>query len=430
VAVASLAVIFVLALGADSARLADGAPPNSELADAPRLTHPFGATGDALLSPLARWDSVWYLGIAESGYEQGPPGTGPGPRAAFFPLYPLLVRAVGEAGGASPQALLVASYAVSLAAFLGALYLFHRLVALELGRRFAGPAILLLATFPAALFFGAPYSESVFLLVSVGAFYAARTGRWAWAGALAAAASATRSAGILLLVPLVLLYFYGPRGDRRRETDQSGMAPGDGRLATRSRLNRLRPRYLPRADMLWLLLAPLGLAAYAAYLALAHGDGLAFAHVQEAWYREFAGPFGGVWEGAVAAVDGVRQLASGPTETVLYGRLARDPMLVARQNLMLFGFLVFTVVACVGVLRRLPIAYGAYVVAALALPLSFPVAPEPLMSLPRFVAVLFPIFVWLALVCEERRRTALAVGVSSALLAVFVVRFATWHWVA
>jgi hypothetical protein len=51
--------------------------------------------------------------------------------------------------------------------------------------------------------------------------------------------------------------------------------------------------------------------------------------------------------------------------------------------------------AVVGTLRRLPPAYGAYVVAALALPLSYPVGPQPLMSLPRFLAVLFPLFMWL-----------------------------------
>ena len=43
----------------------------------------------------------------------------------------------------------------------------------------AGATVWLVALFPAALYFGAPYSESLFLLVSVGAFYAARTGRWA-----------------------------------------------------------------------------------------------------------------------------------------------------------------------------------------------------------------------------------------------------------
>ena len=129
---------------------------------------------------------------------------------------------------------------MSLAAFLGALVLLYRLVSLELGRPIAQPALLLLAVFPAAVFFGAPYSESLFLLLAVGAFYAARTGRWAWAGAAAAGAAATRSSGVLLLLPLAMLWWSSGRG---------ASAPRAGR--------RLR-------DAAWLLLAPLGLAAYAA----------------------------------------------------------------------------------------------------------------------------------------------------------------------
>jgi hypothetical protein len=85
----------------------------------------------------------------------------------------------------------------------------------------------------------------------------------------------------------------------------------------------------------------------------------------------------------------------------------------------------------VGVVRRLPAAYGAYVVAALALPLSFPVGPQPLMSLPRFLAVLFPLFMWLALALGERvvlRRVVVAVSTLG--LVVFTARYATWHWVA
>jgi hypothetical protein len=82
------------------------------------------------------------------------------------------------------------------------------------------------------------------------------------------------------------------------------------------------------------------------------------------------------------------------------------------------------------VLRRLPFAYGLYLVVALMLPLSFPVGPQPLMSLPRFLAVLFPIFMWLALVCEERRVTDRAVAVSALGLGLFTAQFATWHFIA
>lgn len=389
---------------------------NEKRYDDPALTKPLGGFGDVVLSPLAHWDAVWFLGIADTGYPSAD-----SPRTAFFPLYPLLTRGVAELGGGSHGALLIAAYVVSLAALLGALVLLYRLTALELGRRAAGPAVLLLCVFPASLFLGAPYSESLFLLCSLGAFYAARTGRWAWAGAAAGAASATRSAGLLVLLPVVLIYLYGPRPDRPSE-----------QRSPRSRgwLGSLRPVHALRRDAAWLALAPLGLVAYSAWLGIAHGDPLAFSGAQEFWGREFAGPLVGVWDGAVAAFQGARQLLSGSTDTVYFKEAGGDPMRVAGINFMLFGFLCFGVVATVGVLRRLPFAYGAYVVAALMLPLSYPVGPQPLMSLPRFLLVLFPIFMWLAVVCEERGATVRYAAASAVGLGLLTDQFAGWHFVA
>jgi Mannosyltransferase (PIG-V) len=362
--------------------------------DVPAITAPLGGFGEIATAPLARWDAVWYLSIANYGYESAD-----SPRHAFFPLYPLLARGVGELGGGGVAATLLGAYAVALAAFLLALVLLYRLTVLELGRRAAWPALLLLCTFPASLYFGAPYAESVFLLCSVGAFYAARTGSWAWAGVAGAGASATRSAGVLLLLPLVVLYL-----------QQSGR------------------RF--RLDFLWLALAPVGLVAYAAYLGFAYGDPLSFSHVQEFWNRDFAGPLVGVWDGAGAAFDGVRQLLSGAREPVYFEAAGGDPFRVAAQNVVLFGFLCFAIAGAVGVLRRLPLAYGLYVVAALMLPLSYPVAAQPLMSLPRFVAVLFPIFMWLGAYCEERRLTDRVAVASAVVLGLFVSQFASWQWVA
>ncbi|HZB06186.1 MAG TPA: mannosyltransferase family protein [Thermoleophilaceae bacterium] len=385
-AVLLVAIFAALTFGPASGGVAEE---NAARFDEPALTH---AIADPLLAPLARWDSVWYLRVADSGYGDS------APRAAFFPLYPLLVRAVATPLGASNAALLVAAYLVSLAAFLGALVVLFRLTELELGRRLARPALLLLALFPAALYFGAPYSESLFLLLAAGAFYAARTDRWAWAGACAGLASASRSAGLLLLIPLALIWWSS------------------------------RPRR--GADAAWLLLAPLGIAAYAAWLGIAEGDAFRFLDVQDAWSRELAVPLAGAWDGLVAAVDGARQLASGSRTPVYFGSAEGDPFRIAAINLMLFATLVFALVACVGVFRRLPRAYGTWVAASLVLPLSFPVAPQPLMSLPRFVAVLFPIFMWLAVVCHERRSTDLVAGGFAVGLGLFTAQYASWHWIA
>ena len=391
------AVLCVAAFAALSAGpAADGgvAAHNAARYDVPALTHPLGGLGDLLLAPLARWDAVWYLGIADHGYGHAAAG-----KAAFFPLYPLAVRVVGALGGDSRGALLVAAYLVSLSAFAGALYLLYRLTALELGPARARTTLLLVAVFPASLYFGAPYSESLFLLTSVGAFYAARTGRWAWAGIAAAGAAATRSSGVLLLAPLAAIYVSG-RGWR------------------------------PSRDAAWLLLGPLGLGAYALYLGLAHGDALAFLDVQQAWYRHFAGPLGGAWDGLVAGFEGARQLLSGSREHVYFQQAGGDPFRVASMNLMLLAFLVFALVGTFGVWRRLSSPYALWTAVALLLPLSFPVGPQPLMSLPRFLAVLFPLFMWLAIECEERDWTPWVVATFAVGLGLFTEQFATWHWLA
>jgi hypothetical protein len=360
------------------------------------VTLPFGHTGDVLAAPLGRWDSVWYLAIAGGGY-------GDGAREAFFPLYPLLVRIAGAPLGSA----LVGGALASTALLGAALVLLHRLVALDHDRAVARNAVLVTALFPMSFFFSAVYSESLFLALSVGAVYAARLDRWAWAGILGALAAATRSAGVVLLVPLALIYLWGAGSPR------------------------LRPCRPLRADVLWLALVPLGLAAYCAFLALEGLDAFAPFHAQEIWLRSFAGPFGGVWDGAVAAWDGARQLLSGAREPVYFAPAGGDPFLVARHNIELFAWLVLGAAAVAGALRRLPAAYGAYLVAALALPLSYPVGPQPLMSLPRFLAVLFPLAIWLALWMTGRAwRERLVVGAFTAGLAVYTAIFATWHWVA
>jgi Gpi18-like mannosyltransferase len=196
--------------------VADLAP--NALSDYPVLAHPFGgwpggSALDLVLSPLAKWDSLHYLAVAFDGYTTSQLGLPPaGTRPAFFPLYPGIVHVL-SGFGSSPALVLVVAYAVSLSCFMAALVLLHRLTSIELGERFARPALMLLAFFPTALFYGIPYTESLFLLLAVGAFLAARLGRWTIAGIVLALASATRVPGLLLVVPVALLYLYGPRAD-------------------------------------------------------------------------------------------------------------------------------------------------------------------------------------------------------------------------
>jgi Mannosyltransferase (PIG-V) len=409
--------------------------------DPPGLTRGFGWLGDLLAGPAARWDSAWYLVIAQHGYRPDL-GSYTAPRDAFFPLYPLALRAISWLG--SPPVL--AGVLVSTLALALALYGIHRLTTLELARHAhalepassareaARLAVLLTAFAPMAFFLSAVYSESLFLALSVGVFWSARHGRWALAGALGAMGAATRSAGVVLLLPALILYLYGPREDRapelRGRVVRAVLRMRSG--GARGRLGAaLVPRYRVRRDILWLAMAPAGLAAYMAYLGLAGGDALAPFHAQGLWGRHFASPYGGVWSGIKAGFEGARQLLSLQQRHNYFPLAAGSPSVAAGHNLLLLAFLAAAVPAAIGVLRVLPFAYGAYVVAALAMPLSYPVPAQPLMSLPRFLLVLFPLNMWLAArtAAHPRRRAALLV-LSAVLLAFFTADFATWHWVS
>ena len=239
------------------------------LLDPNGATAPFhSAAANFLFAPAARWDSVWYLQIAHSGYFS-PASSG------MFPLYPLLIRI----GTLVFRSELLTGLAISLTSMIGALYLLERLVTIDFDEPTARITVLLIAFFPVSFFFSAVYTESLFLLFTVGALYAARRDHWALAGALGALASATRSAGILLAAPLVIMYLYGPRA--------SSQPPRPGRW--------WQPRYRITASVVWLLAVPVGMVAYLAYLGIAHGQPFAPFHAQQVWGRSFAGPFGGLW---------------------------------------------------------------------------------------------------------------------------------------
>ncbi|HEV3230442.1 MAG TPA: mannosyltransferase family protein [Solirubrobacteraceae bacterium] len=365
-------------------------------ADPTNVTATLGDAGEVLGSPAMRWDSIYYVQIAQHGYTSAK-------QAGFFPLYPLLVGGVDRVLGASP---VLVGVLISLVAFLGGLFLLGRLAELEAGPSASRITIWLVALFPASLFFSAVYSEGLFLLLSVGSFLAARRGSWLWAGVLGALAAATRNVGVTLLVPLVLLYLYGPREDRSPD-----------RAA-----NALRPRYRLRADAWWLALVPLGCAIVAYAMWRTFNDPFTAWTSQESYFgRRFDGPFSALGLGAWTALK---------TTWTAVGAGGHGLGSAAQKT----GLFVFAA-AAVGIAVRsfwtLPAAYGAYAIASLAPSLSTPRDIGPLNGSIRYVAVAFPLFVWLAIALQDRRRLRLATYAGFTLgLAYCSARFATWRWVA
>lgn len=363
-----------------------------------RLVTPFhGALANVLAAPAARWDSVWFLGIAHFGYQRAD-------QTVFFPLYPALVAAGGTVFGGGSATDLVVGAVLSCGCALGALWLLHELTALELRADVARSVVWVYAWLPPALFLSAVYTEALFLLLSVGAFFAGRTGRWWLAGLLGALAAATRNAGVLLVVPLLVLYLYGPRADRPPDSAASG----------------LRPRYALRHDVLWIAAVPVGLAVYLAYLKLSLGHALTPFQQESHWHRTFI-PLGGVPMGLLLGLKSLVALAPGVPPGAQMGDVRKVVELT---------FLVVCFWLLCRSWRRLPAAYTCYAAIALALAVSVPTAGEPLRSLPRFSMVIFPLWIALALWATERGRTRALVAVCAPLVALWAVLFVSWTWAA
>jgi hypothetical protein len=346
------------------------------------------AVGDWLFDTFAQWDSQWFLRIVRHGYDVKQ-------SAAFFPLYPLVVRGVSEVVRSD----IAAAVLVSLVAGGVGVVVLHRLARPLLGESGAADTVLLIALYPIAFVFTAAYSDGLFLALAAGSFLAATRRRPLAAGVLGGLACGTRLMGLALLPALIALLW--PR-DRR------------GLLA-------LAP----------LTLLPAAVGAYALYLDRHFGDGWAFVHVQGVfWQRHVhtAGPLSGIWLAVKDAYQGASELVQ---------HLPRAPGAPRHNdqwsswNVVQLSLLVAAAWLTWVAYRRLGLAYALYSAATLALVLTSPADVVPLVSLPRFPLGDFPVFLALASVCatRPRLRSALLIGFAAAGGAA-AIGFAHRVWIA
>lgn len=143
------------------------------------------------LNPWTTYDSYWYLGIAQNGYEAH--------TTAFFPLYPFLLRLFGN----DFQSMALGGVVFSHLLFLIALILVFYLTSKEHDSTVAHLTVWVICFFPSAAFWGAVYAESLFLALLAGTFLAARHERWGLCAILAFATALTRNPGFLLAIALL-----------------------------------------------------------------------------------------------------------------------------------------------------------------------------------------------------------------------------------
>ena len=334
----------------------------------------------ALLATWNHWDAANYVRIAQYGYQTQFD-------VAFFPLLPLMI-----AGGAlvlGSWSYLTLGTVISNLALLGALFVLYQIAVDAGGEQVARRTLLYLCIFPTAFYFFAAYNESLFILLSAGAFLAMRRQHWWIAGLLGLLASLARSAGILLVIPYVVELW---------QSRESIMA------ARQNMLLRILP----------IVLIPTGTLLYAIYCWHISGNLLAFVSVQSHWGRHTTWPWLGIFQ---AFID---LFWNQPFGSFNEAHIILD--LTAT-----LGFIALNIIGW----RKLRLSYSIWTAVLLFYILLSPGTDKTdvLLSNQRFVLEMFPAFITLAMLGIKHPRLHQAfMIIFPALLATLSILFIMNKW--
>jgi hypothetical protein len=329
-----------------------------------------------LVNSFSRWDSWWYYTIARYGYgyAHNRPGLENGEtNLNFFPVYPMLLRPVRWFGNPPPVRYFEAGMLVSNLALLGLLTLLVKLARLDFDEKVVRGAVLALLVFPSTFYFSAVYGESIFLLEVVATFLAARRGHWWLAGLMAGLASATRAPGIVL-GPALLVEYLAQRRWQWREI---------------------------RFNVLWLALAPVGIASFLGYQKFCLPPGMDLTAGFQIHKRVLTWPW----------------VAFEPFFQGTYSSVRWEGSLID------LGFTIFFLVLG-GLALRLRASYGIFCLGTVL----FAASSSTIASMGRYGMPCFPVFLLLGLAMRRESFAQAWIASSSMLAAFFMALFASWHY--
>ena len=335
--------------------------------------HPI--SGARWLEGWVHFDGFWYGDIAERGYwsfvpsEQGP--------FAFFPTYPLLMRAGRVLVGNT----YVAGILITLAAGAGATGLFFVWLRERVSTTAAWTGLLLFLLYPFAYYlYGAVYADAVFVACVLGSFVLVERDRPVLAGLVGAAATAARPVGAVLLAALVIRVIERRGGWRKVVWRDAGV-----------------------------LLAAAGIGAFSFYSWRRFGAPLAFIEAQNGWSQD---PGLRTWF-KVQFWHDVQDLRS-PFAWLVF---------VSHPALTLAGLALVPMIV-----RRFGWGYGAYAFLVLAVSA---VSTKNFFGMSRYVLSAFPCFAAAGLLLAERARIRIAaLAASGAVLVAATSFFARGHYLS
>ena len=352
-----------------------------------------------------QFDAKYFVGIARYGYGGYNDYTGYSPQhpyaVAFFPLYPLLIRGTGMLFGGSYAADYIGSLLVANLCFFFALIFIYCLVRNDFDSSVARRSLFFLAFNPFAVFFFLGYSESLFLLLCVATLFLLRRGNaldWWLAGLCGAGAILTRGSGIVLLLVFSITFLQRFGSILRAWFGRKLSIFKEGYW--REMLNVLLP----------MSLIPLALACYMFYLWSHWHDPLLFSHGEEhLWGRRLTLP----WIGSTMAVY-----------DLLFTTTGRDA-----RNLTDLIFTIGPLAIIILGWKRLPLNYIVFSLAIAVFSLTYPWPGHALASAPRFLLVMFPVGVMLALWSKRPMVEKMFEMLWVTFFVINTLLFVLWNWV-
>lgn len=328
------------------------------------------------LNSFANWDSGWYLSIAKQGYHFIEQTT----NAVFFPLYPLLIRYLGNIFNLD---YLLTGLIISLLAIFVALFYFYKLIKIDYPENIAWSSLIFLLIFPSAIFFTLVYTEALFICLAIMLFYYARQKQWALVGIIGFFISLTKPWGIALLIPMLFEY-YQTLNFSFKKTNK---------------------------EIVYLLLMPVGLILYVQFLKIKFGSYLIFMSGQKMWHADNAYNF---W------------LTFKNYFNNIFIYISDNPAYQSAITLD-FIFLIFGLIAGFYIFFKIRKSYGIYTL----LTCLIPAVSGIFVSMSRYLLVAFPIYIMLALWSEKNKLMQFSIYlILITLFSLFTILFIHNYWVA